>query len=359
MGATSNHSFILKNDDTLWSCGYNSSGQLGLGYITNRNTFTKVDVTNVKQVSCGYEYSFILKNDGTLWSCGNNYYGQLGLGDSGGGTNRNTFIKVDITDVKQVSCGFYFSFILKNDGTLYSCGKNNYGQLGLGDKTQRTTFTKVDINDVEKINFEIQNALFLIKSNNTYYTIVDNALVETTLDFENGVELEVINNNIDILPDKFSLLTDETSYRLSLTGLKENTFMISPKTAIEVSNLVHLKKIAINSTTSNVEVKLVVSTNDGKTYYTYKDDNFNLININIPNKEFSQFTPKDILDWNTSKSSILENGIDITTLDTIDFSKLGLLYGDFKLKYALAIRVNDIDSKFEISNINITYESKS
>ena len=77
MGATSNHSFILKNDDTLWSCGYNSSGQLGLGYITNRNTFTKVDVTNVKQVSCGYEYSFILKNDGTLWSCGNNYYGQL------------------------------------------------------------------------------------------------------------------------------------------------------------------------------------------------------------------------------------------------------------------------------------------
>ena len=32
------------------------------------------------------DHSLILKNDGTLWGCGNNYEGQLGLGD----TNKKT-----------------------------------------------------------------------------------------------------------------------------------------------------------------------------------------------------------------------------------------------------------------------------
>ena len=28
------------------------------------------------------EHSLILKNDGTLWGCGRNVYGELGLGDT-------------------------------------------------------------------------------------------------------------------------------------------------------------------------------------------------------------------------------------------------------------------------------------
>ena len=138
------HTLILKNDDTLWGCGSNGSGQLGLGSTNSSNVFTKI-TNNVKLADCGYEHTVILKNDGTLWGCGTNDSGQLGLGDE---SSRKTFtiIGINTNYIKSIYCGIYYTFILKNDGTLWSCGNNNYSQLGLGDSTRRKTFTKLTTN---------------------------------------------------------------------------------------------------------------------------------------------------------------------------------------------------------------------
>ena len=139
-----NHTIMLKNDGTLWGCGNNASGQLGLGDTSNRATFTQIttNIDDIKSVYCGYNCTFILKNDGTLWSCGTNSYGELGLGDT---TSRNTFTKA-INNVKSVDCGYGHTLILKNDNTLWGCGRNNYYQLGLGDVNIRTTFTQITNN---------------------------------------------------------------------------------------------------------------------------------------------------------------------------------------------------------------------
>ena len=143
----SEHSLILKNDNTLWGCGYNYYGNLGLGDIADRKIFTKVttNADNIKQVYCGYSHTFILKNDGTLWGTGNNYSGQLGLGD---GHDRYAFTQIttNTDNIKDVYCGGSYTIILKNDGTLWGCGANGSGQLGLGDTTNRTTFTQVTTN---------------------------------------------------------------------------------------------------------------------------------------------------------------------------------------------------------------------
>ena len=141
------YTLILKNDGTLWSCGRNTDGQLGLGDTNSRTIFTQIttNADDVKEIYCGGDHTFILKNDGTLWSCGNNQFGQLGLGDT---TNRTIFTQVttNADDIKQVYCGSAYTFILKNDGTLWGCGYNGYGRLGLGDTNYKTTFTEITTN---------------------------------------------------------------------------------------------------------------------------------------------------------------------------------------------------------------------
>ena len=46
-----------------------------------------------------------------------------------------------MSDVVAVAAGNYHSFALSRDGTAMVCGRNNNGQLGLGDTDDRDTFT--------------------------------------------------------------------------------------------------------------------------------------------------------------------------------------------------------------------------
>ena len=41
-------------------------------------------------------------------------------------------LEMDVSEIKQIACGEAHTMILKTDGSLYSCGNNANGQLGLG-----------------------------------------------------------------------------------------------------------------------------------------------------------------------------------------------------------------------------------
>ena len=139
---------ILAEDGTVFACGQNGHGQLGLGDEEGRNTFTAVpalpDGKVAMKMVAGSFHTMILAEDGTVFACGYNYRGQLGLGDT---TNRNTFTAVpalpDGKVAKQVVAGGNHTMILAEDGTVFACGWNIDGQLGLGDIMYRNTFTAV------------------------------------------------------------------------------------------------------------------------------------------------------------------------------------------------------------------------
>ena len=141
------HSAVIDANGDLYTAGSNEEGQLGLGDNTHRNTLTKVPgLSNVVTVSLGSRQSAALTADGSLYTWGWNKYGMLGLGNSGKGTDINKPAKVGLSNVTAVSFGTYHSAAITEDGSLYTWGWNEYGQLGLGDSgegTDRSTPTKV------------------------------------------------------------------------------------------------------------------------------------------------------------------------------------------------------------------------
>jgi alpha-tubulin suppressor-like RCC1 family protein len=117
--------------DTLLTWGRNISGRLGDNTTTSRSTpvTTFAGGTDWKQVSSGYVNTAAIKTDGTLWTWGNNSYGQLGDNTT---TQRITPVTTFVggTNWKQVASGGYHTAAIKTDGTLWTWGRNNSGQIG-------------------------------------------------------------------------------------------------------------------------------------------------------------------------------------------------------------------------------------
>ncbi len=90
-----------------------------------------------------WAHSLALKNDGTLWAWGDNDYGQLG-----DGTLTNRFSPTQIgsdTDWMEISAGQTFSIALKQNGTLWTWGRNDEGELGDGSNIMKTTPIQIGI----------------------------------------------------------------------------------------------------------------------------------------------------------------------------------------------------------------------
>ena len=66
----------------------------------------------------------VTKDDGTLWSWGWNQYGQLGHNDV---TTRSSPTQVPGTTWKRVAGSEYVTCATKTDGTIWAWGRNNYG----------------------------------------------------------------------------------------------------------------------------------------------------------------------------------------------------------------------------------------
>jgi len=128
--------FATKTDGTMWAWGgQNDAGNLGLNQGGSwsqhmRSSPTQIPGTTWDRPSVNSTSSHATRTDGTLWSWGINNNGQLGLSNN---TNYSSPVQVGSgTDWSVVTNGSAGStFGLKTDGTLWSWGYNVYGQLGL------------------------------------------------------------------------------------------------------------------------------------------------------------------------------------------------------------------------------------
>jgi alpha-tubulin suppressor-like RCC1 family protein len=123
------HVLAIKQDGSLWGWGENGSGELGLGDFTDRLKAVRIGTRNdwVK-VFAGFEKSFALTSDSILWCWGNNAWGALGDGSV---VNRNIPAKLDSTLLfDTVAAGSFHTMALTRSHKMYVWGRNDYSQNG-------------------------------------------------------------------------------------------------------------------------------------------------------------------------------------------------------------------------------------
>jgi len=164
-------SLARKTDNTLWSWGPNSyAGQLGLNSLICRSSPTQIPGAAWVSIVAGNGHAAAIKSDGTLWTWGSNSYGRLGTNNT---IARSSPIQVPGTQWKSVnatSCGLA---AIKTDNTLWTWGLNNHGQLGDATLINRSSPIQVPGTQWKSVHGIIganQHAIGAIKTDNTLWT---------------------------------------------------------------------------------------------------------------------------------------------------------------------------------------------
>lgn len=154
----SDHSCALRktatgSDYAAFCWGSDEFGQLGTTASADSSTPLIVStlLEDVRQIAAGRDHTCAVKGDGSLWCWGRNNAGQLGLGDK---IDRETPQQVALpTNVTAAyvragtshSCAVASNSATPSNFEMYCWGSNSFGQLGTNDQVERLNPALSDI----------------------------------------------------------------------------------------------------------------------------------------------------------------------------------------------------------------------
>ena len=131
------HCMYLDRKGRVWMKGTNEFGAAGISTSNYYGTPTLVpNLPPIAQVSTG-KHTLFLTKEGEVWGCGKATRGRLGVNLTDSMQKKRsppTFLTPfrieNLPPIKAVSTGAAHSLFLDLDGVVWSCGSNQYGQLG-------------------------------------------------------------------------------------------------------------------------------------------------------------------------------------------------------------------------------------
>jgi alpha-tubulin suppressor-like RCC1 family protein len=145
-----NNNFFIDNNGTVYACGYNSYGQLGIGSSDNKNIPTKISVFKnenneeitkpiiIKIVNSDYATLF-LDNNGNVYGCGKDNSVFTEKLSHVNFKTYPTLLSPEINNIIDIVFTDYGFLLLNNNGIVYAIGGNS-ARMGLGSNTTNTYF---------------------------------------------------------------------------------------------------------------------------------------------------------------------------------------------------------------------------
>jgi len=123
--------FGVKTDGTLWTWGNGANGSTAQNNVVQLSSPTQIPGTTWATASGHYNGGMATKTDGTLWTWGTNAYGGLGQNNR---TEYSSPVQVPgttwSTTRAKVTAEEQNMSVIKTDGTLWTWGRNEAGELG-------------------------------------------------------------------------------------------------------------------------------------------------------------------------------------------------------------------------------------
>ena len=134
------HTIAITSSGKAYAWGLNTLGQLGDGSTTNRLAPVEVNMpsgVSFSKISSGVQHTVAITADGKGYAWGRNNLGQLGVGNT---TNSSTPVAVSMpagVTFTAVDAGDRYNIALSSTGQAYAWGANFFGKLGDGTTTNR------------------------------------------------------------------------------------------------------------------------------------------------------------------------------------------------------------------------------
>lgn len=130
------HTGCLTDDGELYTWGEGKFGRLGHSSESNCHYPRLVETLlgkQPRQVSCGGFHTAVVTEDGSLYTFGGGEHGQLGHNDRVNKLKPTLVQALEGIFVSQITCGWSHSVALSSpDGRVYTWGNSDHGKLGHG-----------------------------------------------------------------------------------------------------------------------------------------------------------------------------------------------------------------------------------
>merc|ERR1712137_896543 len=155
------HTLFIDEIGSLWGCGFNHYGQLGItghtGSIYEPKKVNSSQNNIIRKIEAGYNHSIFINEEGRCFTCGTNTFGELGREQKQ--TSLGFSSITSLPPLKSVAAGMTHTLFLTVDGQLYGSGRNEQRQLGIPDEANRKIPTHIELPEIILISCGMNHSL--------------------------------------------------------------------------------------------------------------------------------------------------------------------------------------------------------